>query len=184
LLGKFKFGVDVKNKGSKNAGASNSVMLFGWSFGIFVGFIDMLKAYLPMLIIFLMYPNNEEALFLASLAGGGAILGHIFPFFMNFNGGKGMSCYFGMLVGFNLLFGVVVFVLGGILIAITNYVAVATIIILVSVPLFLHFFCITLDSNLIISISILSALIIIKHIENIFKIVKGTENTFWSVFKK
>ena len=71
---------------------------------VFVGFIDMLKAYIPMFMIFSMY--SSDSLFLASLAGGGAILGHIFPFFMNFNGGKGMSCYFGMLMGFDFLFGV------------------------------------------------------------------------------
>ena len=55
LIGKFKFGIDVKNQGSKNAGASNSVLLFGWNVGVFVGFIDMLKAYVPMFIIFSMY---------------------------------------------------------------------------------------------------------------------------------
>ena len=80
-------------------------MLFGWKIGIFIGVIDMLKAYLPMLIIFSIYSDYAEVFFLASLAGGGAILGHIFPFFMNFNGGKGMSCYFGMLIGFDFLFG-------------------------------------------------------------------------------
>ena len=78
FLGKFKFGVDVKEQGSKNAGASNSVLLFGWGFGILVGFIDMLKAYLPMLIISSIYTESQDIFFLVSLAGGGAILGHIF----------------------------------------------------------------------------------------------------------
>ena len=67
---------------------------------------------------------------------------------------------------------------------ITNYVAAATIITLIFVPLFLYFFCPGLASNFIISMSILSILIIIKHRENIFKILKGTETTFWSVIKK
>ena len=184
LLGKFKFGVDVKQQGSKNAGASNSVLLFGWGFGIFVGFIDMLKAYLPMLIISLIYSDSNDTFFIASLAGGGAILGHIFPFFMNFNGGKGMACYFGMLFYFNFLFGLIACVSSIILLMITNYVAAATIITLIFVPLFLYFFCPGLASNFIISMSILSILIIIKHRENIFKILKGTETTFWSVIKK
>ena len=184
LLGKFKFGVDVKQQGSKNAGASNSVLLFGWGFGIFVGLIDMLKAYLPMLIISLIYSDSNDTFFIASLAGGGAILGHIFPFFMNFNGGKGMACYFGMLFYFNFLFGLIACVSSIILLMITNYVAAATIITLIFVPLFLYFFCPGLASNFIISMSILSILIIIKHRENIFKILKGTETTFWSVIKK
>jgi len=184
LLGKFKFGVDVKKEGSKNAGASNSVLLFGWGFGIFVGFIDMLKAYLPMLIISIIYSNSNDIFFITSLAGIGAVLGHIFPFFMNFNGGKGMACYFGMLFYFNFLFGLIIGAVSLILLMITNYVAAATIITLISVPLFLYFFCLELSLNFIISMSILSILIIIKHRENIFNILKGTETTFWSVIKK
>ena len=184
FLGKFKFGVDVKQQGSKNAGASNSVLLFGWGFGIFVGLIDMLKAYLPMLIISLIYSSYDDVFFIASLAGGGAVLGHIFPFFMNFNGGKGMACYFGMLFYFDPIFGLIVCALSLILLMITNYVAAATIITLISTPLFAYIFCPELTFNFIISMSILSVLIIIKHRENIFKILKGTETTFWSVIKK
>mgnify|MGYP001306395707 CR=1 FL=1 len=183
LLGKFKFGVDVKQQGSKNAGASNSVLLFGWGFGIFVGFIDMLKAYLPMLIISLIYSDSNDTFFIASLAGGGAILGHIFPFFMNFNGGKGMSCYFGMLFFFDFFFGLIVSVSSVILLMITNYVAVATIITLIFVPLFFHFFC-DYTFNFILSMSFLSLFIIVKHRGNIFRIIKGTETTFWSAIKK
>ena len=183
LLGKFKFGVDVKQQGSKNAGASNSVLLFGWGFGVFVGLVDMLKAYLPMLIISLIYSPSDDIFFIVSLAGGGAVLGHIFPFFMNFNGGKGMACYFGMLFYFDPIFGLIVCALSLILLMITNYVAAATIITLISVPLFAYFFCLV-TSDFIISMSILSILIIIKHRENIFKIIKGTETTFWSVIKK
>ena len=184
MLGRFRFGVDVKEKGSKNAGASNSVLLFGWGFGVFVGLVDMFKAYLPMLIISLIYSSYDDIFFLSSLAGGGAILGHIFPFFMNFNGGKGMACYLGILFYFDFLFGLMVCVLAAILLMITNYVAVTTIIILIAAPLFLNFFYPHLSSNLILSMSVLSVIIIIKHRENIFKIFKGTETTFWSVFKK
>ena len=184
LLGKFKFGVDVKKEGSKNAGASNSVLLFGWGFGVFVGLVDMLKAYLPMLIISLIFSDSNDIFFIVSLAGGGAILGHIFPFFMNFNGGKGMACYFGTLFYFDPFFGLIVCALSLILLMVTNYVAAATIITLISVPLFGYFFCPELSLNFIISMSIISVLIITKHRENIFKILKGTETTFWSVIKK
>ena len=184
FLGKFKFGVDVKEQGSKNAGASNSVLLFGWGFGILVGFIDMLKAYLPMLIISSIYTESQDIFFLVSLAGGGAILGHIFPFFMNFDGGKGMACYLGMLFYFGFSFGLIICGLAAILLMITNYVAAATIIILIAVPLFFQFFCSDVSLIFILSMWCLSIIIIVKHRENIFKIFKGTETTFWSVFKK
>ena len=77
-----------------------------------------------------------------------------------------------------------VFTIGGILLMVTNYVAVSTILILIGVPLFLYFSCDFLSFNFILSISVLSIIIFIKHIENLSKIFKGTENTFWSVFKK
>ncbi len=184
FLGKFKFGVDVKEQGSKNAGASNSVLLFGWGFGILVGFIDMLKAYLPMLIISSIYTESQDIFFLVSLAGGGAILGHIFPFFMNFDGGKGMACYLGMLFYFGFSFGLIICGSAAILLMITNYVAAATIIILIAVPSFFQFFCSDVSLSFILSMWCLSIIIIVKHRENIFKIFKGTETTFWSVFKK
>jgi len=136
-----------------------------------------------MLIISSIYTESQDIFFLVSLAGGGAILGHIFPFFMNFDGGKGMACYLGILIGFDFSFGLIVCLLGGILLMVTNYVAAATIIIVISIPLFVHFFC-SATLSLVIAISLLSGLIITKHIENIFKILDGTESTFWSVFKK
>tara|TARA_X000001036_G_scaffold76408_1_gene67902 strand:+ start:2064 stop:2651 length:588 start_codon:yes stop_codon:yes gene_type:complete len=183
FIGKFKFQVDVKSQGSKNAGASNGVMLFGWKYGIFIGLVDIFKAYIPTVFILSIYPNN---IFLASLAGGGAILGHIYPFFMGFNGGKGMSSYFGMLLGLNPLFGLYTLVAASILLITTNYVALATILILLFSPIMIHFMYDSniYDFNLVMCISFFSILIFLKHTENLKKIYQGTEKTFWSVFKK
>jgi len=182
LLGKFKFNIDVKAQGTKNAGASNSILLFGWGFGVFVGLVDILKAFLPMFLVSIIIPDASK--FIISLAGIGAVLGHVFPFFMNFNGGKGMSCYFGILFFFDPFFGLVVSILSLLLVMITNYVAVATVIVLISVPLFSCFFCDDLSLNFILSMSFLSSFIIVLHRKNLFKIAKGTETTFWSVIKK
>jgi len=183
FIGKFRFQVDVKSEGSKNAGASNGVMLFGWKYGIFIGLVDIFKAYIPTVFILTLYPNN---MLLASLAGGGAILGHIYPFFMGFNGGKGMSCYFGVLLGLNPLFGLYTLVAAAILLITTNYVAIATILILFFSPIIIHFMFDSniYDFNLIVCISFFSMVILLKHIDNLKKIYQGTEKTFWSIFKK
>jgi acyl phosphate:glycerol-3-phosphate acyltransferase len=183
LIGKFKFNVDVKNQGSKNAGASNGVMLFGWKYGIFIGVVDMLKAYVPILIIMSLFSNNVV---LASFCGGGVILGHTFPFYMGFNGGKGMSSYFGMILAFNLTFGFYNLVIAAVLLMVTNYVALATVLILIFNPIIIYFMCDSgiYDINFLLSLSFFSLIIFIKHIENLNKIFKGTEKTFWSVFKK
>jgi len=183
FIGRFKFKVDVKNQGSKNAGASNGVLLFGWKYGIFIGLIDMFKAYIPILIILSIYPDD---MFLASITGGGVILGHIFPFFMGFNGGKGMSSYFGMLLAFDFMFGIGILFVAALLLMITNYVAISTVLILIFVPPIIYFMCNSnvYDFNFLLSLSFFSIIIFIKHIENIYKICKGNEKTFWSVFKK
>lgn len=183
FIGKYKFKVDVKSKGSKNAGASNGVMLFGWKYGIFIGLVDIIKAYIPTVFILYNYPDN---MFLASLAGGGVILGHIYPFFMGFDGGKGMSSYFGMLLGLNPLFGFYTLISASILLMVTNYVALATIAILIFSPIMLYFMYDNniYNFNLIMSLSFFSIIIFLNHIENLKKILQGTEKTFWSVFKK
>ena len=85
---------------------------------------------------------------------------------------------------FDPFFGLVVSILSLLLVMITNYVAVATVIVLISVPLFSRFFCDDLSLDFILSMSFLSFFIIILHRKNLFKIVKGTETTFWSVIKK
>tara|TARA_B110000263_G_scaffold248266_1_gene262771 strand:- start:1173 stop:1547 length:375 start_codon:yes stop_codon:yes gene_type:complete len=122
---------------------------------------------------------------LASFVGGGVILGHIFPFFMGFNGGKGMASYFGVLLAFDFMFGISTLFISALLLMITNYVAVSTILILISVPPIIYFCDNNIyDFNFLLSFSFFSIIIFIKHIENICKIYKGNEKTFWSVFKK
>ena len=183
FIGKVLFKIDVKNQGSKNAGASNGVLLFGWAYGVFIGLVDLMKAYIPVSICLTL---TEFDMFLASIVGGGVILGHIYPFFMNFNGGKGMSSYFGMILALDFSFGMILLLLSAIFLMITNYVAVATILILVFVPIREYFYSEYTISNpeYILSILFFSMLIISKHIENLVKIKNGTETTFWSVFKK
>ena len=105
FIGKILFKIDVKNKGSKNAGASNGVLLFGWAYGVFIGLVDLMKAYIPVSICLTL---TQFDMFLASIVGGGVILGHIYPFFMKFNGGKGMSSYFGMILALDFSFGMTV----------------------------------------------------------------------------
>mgnify|MGYP001367096124 FL=1 len=183
FIGKILFKVDVKNQGSKNAGASNGVLLFGWAYGVFIGLVDLMKAYIPVSICLTL---TQFDMFLASIVGGGVILGHIYPFFMNFNGGKGMSSYFGMILALDFSFGMILLFLSAIFLMVTNYVAVATILILVFVPIREYFYSEYTISNpeYILSILFFSMLIISKHLENLIKIKNGTETTFWSVFKK
>ena len=183
FIGKILFKIDVKNQGSKNAGASNGVLLFGWAYGVFIGLVDLLKAYIPVSICLTL---TQFDMFLASIVGGGVILGHIYPFFMNFNGGKGMSSYFGMILALDFSFGMILLLLSAVFLMVTNYVAVATILILVIVPVreFFQSSYMQYPPEFVLSLLFFSILIISKHLENLVKIKNGTETTFWSVFKK
>ena len=183
FIGKILFKIDVKNQGSKNAGASNGVLLFGWVYGVFIGLVDLMKAYIPVSICLTL---TQFDMFLASIVGGGVILGHIYPFFMNFNGGKGMSSYFGMILALDFSFGMILLVLSAVFLMVTNYVAVATILILLIVPVreFFQSSYMQYHPEFVLSLLFFSILIISKHLENLVKIKNGTETTFWSVFKK
>ena len=87
LFGKAH-GMDIREKGSKNAGASNVKVNFGWAAGIFTGLCDMAKAIIAMKLCGHLYPDSE---IIPYLAGAMTIVGHIFPVYMGVKGGKGVA---------------------------------------------------------------------------------------------
>ena len=169
LFGKLH-GIDIREKGSKNAGASNIKVNFGWAAGIFTGLCDMAKAIVAMKLCAYLFPDNEIIPF---LAGGMAIVGHIFPFYMGFKGGKGFASYLGMMVGIDLKFGLIIVALTIALTFITNYVAVATIIILIIVPI--YFIYIKAGISIILILIAISCLIAYKHKINFERLIKHEE---------
>ena len=89
------------------------------------------------LVIFI-FPNSNQEIHMMALAGTGAVLGHIYPFFLDFRGGKGVACYIGMLLAINWQIGVAV-IIGLILITIiTDYVSVGSIALYIIIPILLH----------------------------------------------
>lgn len=109
ILGKLIKKVDIRTMGQGNAGASNAVESLGWKFGVLVGIIDVLKGAVSILLIKMLFKVelNSEGAFLLYLAGYTAILGHIYPFYMNFKGGKGTATLIGILLGMNPLYGLI-----------------------------------------------------------------------------
>ena len=139
LITKWVMGFDIREHGTGNAGGSNSFMIMGWKNGLIVGIIDILKAFIAVYIVKIMYPAHADLDLLMMIAGSMAVVGHIFPFFMGFRGGKGMACFMGMCLGINPIIGLYV-ILGTILLTvITDYVAVASMCAYVFLPIFLAF---------------------------------------------
>ena len=177
----MKFGKqDIRNIGSGNAGASNITSEMGWKFGIIVAISDILKAYIPVKILMLIFIDTSYQLECMSIAGMGAVLGHIYPFFMNFRGGKGIASYLGMLLAIDWKIGLVAIIMLCLLTIITDYVAIGSILLYVAIPI-LAFYSGNYSTIVITCTLILLIVGMIKHWINIQRIINGTEKGLRSV---
>ena len=97
LVGKMNH-MDIRKKGSGNAGTTNALRVLGWKAGIITFFGDVLKCVAAFLVTFFMYRGSDMLPLLSMYAGAGVTLGHNFPFYMNFKGGKGIAVMAGLVV--------------------------------------------------------------------------------------
>lgn len=97
LVGKMNH-MDIRKKGSGNAGTTNALRVLGWKAGVMTFFGDVLKCVAAFLVTYFMYRGSDMMPLLAMYAGAGVTLGHNFPFYMNFKGGKGIAVMAGLVV--------------------------------------------------------------------------------------
>ncbi len=127
-------GVDIRNLGSGNAGTTNVLRNFGRRAGIYVFIGDLAKAMVALLITWLIFRGRypDSVRLLMTYAGFGAIVGHCFPFYMQFRGGKGIACTAGLILAFSpVLAGVGLVVFFGLL-ALTHYVSLCSLMLTLS----------------------------------------------------
>lgn len=168
-LGKLN-GVSINKEGSKNLGASNTMALLGWKAGIIVGAHDILKALLVVLLARHFYGNLVA---IGEVAGVACILGHIFPFYLKFKGGKGFASYVGMTLALNWKFALILILIIIVLVLITDYIVAGTFSTMALVPIV---FGIYNHSYLIFGIlSIASIVMLFKHKDNMIRLANGTE---------
>lgn len=170
--------VDIRTGGSGNLGASNATALLGWRIGILVALHDIGKAALAVMLAKLYFPDLPLA---GAVAGVASVLGHIFPFYLKFKGGKGFASYFGMTLALNWKFALVIALLVLLVTVITDYIVVGTTLTIVTVPVYLG---IAEHSMLLaLTLCIATAVIVYKHRMNYVRIYKGTEIGLRSVMK-
>ena len=160
---------DIRGYGSQSIGATNVFRLKGWIFAIPVIFVDILKGFLPVFVALKLFPDKRFAL----LCGFLAVLGHCFPLYIKLKGGKGVATSIGvyLVLAFKpLLIGIVVFL---IVIALTRYVSLGSIMAMLSLPLSIYFIQGNQEAA-ILSIAIF-LLIVIRHGGNIRRLVDGNE---------
>ena len=168
-LGKLN-GVSINKEGSKNLGASNTMVLLGWKAGIIVALHDILKAVLVVLVARYVY---GDLFAIGEVAGVSCILGHIFPFYLKFKGGKGFASYVGMTLALNWKFALILILVIVVLVLITDYIVAGTFSTMLLVPIILGI----INSSFVIFaiLALASIVMLFKHKENIMRIANGTE---------
>lgn len=170
--------VNLRAGGSGNLGASNTVQLMGWKAGVLVALHDIGKAVLAVLLARMLFPNLP---YVEAVAGVASVLGHIFPFYLKFKGGKGFASYFGMTLALNWKLGVALFFIVLAVTFLTDYIVVGTVTTTLSVPAYLG---VTGRDWILPGILLVaSAVIWYKHRENFVRILNGTEIGLMSAFK-
>ncbi len=185
-MGKLKYNIDVRQHGSKNAGATNTFRVLGKKAGIIVLLVDISKGALAVLLPFFIFQyswDNDTLIHLKIIAGVSAVLGHIFPIFAGFNGGKGVATSLGIIIGLQPLSALVCLGIFLIVFIAFNYVSLGAIITAIAFPFIVEFVFENSNSVLRYFTIILSIAVIASHHGNIKRLLAGNENKM-NLFKK
>ena len=178
-VGKALYGVDVRDHGSGNAGATNTFRVLGKEIGFIVLFLDIIKGVTAAsLVHYLGFvdPGTNQFINLQLLFGLFAVFGHIFPIFENFKGGKGIATLFGMLIGIHYLLALACLALFIVVLLLTKYVSLSSILATISFPI-LTIYVFNRDEPLLIAFGIgASILVVLTHKKNIQRLLNGEES--------
>jgi glycerol-3-phosphate acyltransferase PlsY len=176
LAGKLVRGVDLRDHGSKNLGATNVFRILGWKYAIPVAVFDIAKGAIPVLL-FSGWAGADERPWIPVALGGAAVLGHMFSPYVRFRGGKGVATAAGMFLALAPLAVLIAMLVWGLCLRLTGYVSLSSIVAVGSVPLSIAL--LQPHSPYVFWSSVgLVALIIFAHRRNIGRLLAGTENRF------
>lgn len=163
-------GFDIRRRGSGNAGASNALILFGKALGISCALFDIAKATAAIHLARFLFPGTP---FVFSVTAVATIVGHIFPFYMKFRGGKGLACLGGAILAFDWRVFLVMLACEAILAVAVNYICFVPLTASVIFPIVYGAMSGDLWGALILCLVI--PIVFFKHIENLVRIKNGTE---------
>lgn len=162
--------VDLKSHGSGNNGASNAVIVLGWRAGVLTALHDIGKAALAVALAGWLFPQLTYG---REVAGVACVLGHVFPVFFGFRGGKGFAAYLGMTLVLNWKLALLLMLAVAVITLVADYIVFGTFTTVCAVPLYQGIAGHSLIAALILAAA--SAVIVWKHWENLRKITEGTE---------
>lgn len=186
-IGKAFHGIDVREHGSGNAGATNTIRVLGWKSGIPVLLVDLAKGWAAaMLPVFFHLAPHGSALLtnLQILTGLISITGHIFPVFAGFRGGKGVATVFGVLLALNPLLTLLVMGIFLVVLIITGIVSVSSMTAGISFPVFLFILFDTPSLVFKIFSVVIALALLITHRSNVKRLLKGEEKKLFVKKKK
>lgn len=185
-IGKAKYGVDVREHGSNNAGATNTFRVLGKKAGTTVLLIDIVKGFIPVFLPYLFKVgqwNSDELITVQIVAALGAVIGHVFPLYAGFKGGKGVATSLGVIIGIHPPAAGICIAVFLIIFLSTHFVSLGAICAAIAFPLVLTLiFGVT--SYWLLGFSVLlSAIVVFAHKKNIGRLIAGNESKM-NVFKK
>ena len=178
-VSKYFFGIDIREYGSGNAGATNTYRVLGPKWGTFVMVVDMLKAIVAVKLAFFLPYSFVSDLYLVNMQIGlglAAVVGHIFPIWADFKGGKGVASLFGMVLGIQpnvALCCVGVFLL---VLFLTRWVSLSSILAGIAFPIFILVIFNEPEHLYRIFALVVGMLILFTHQKNIARLLNGSES--------
>lgn len=178
-VGKYFYGIDVREHGSKNAGATNTFRVLGPKAGIPVFIIDVVKGWIPVFIalnVMNVFPQSADSFLIPIILGIVAVTGHIFPVFAKFKGGKGVATMLGISIALHPIAAAICAGIFILILIITKYVSFGSLLAGVFFPVLINFIIGTPSISLMIFSILASVTIVITHQKNILRLVTLTEN--------
>jgi len=179
--GKVFFGIDVREHGSGNAGATNTLRTLGNKAGFVVFFLDILKGFLATNLVVLMkdiVPQSEEYFQVQMLLGAFAVIGHIYPVFAKFKGGKGIATLVGVLSAMDYCLILLLLVTFIIIVSITRFISVGSMISAILSPIYVGLLYNWQQQSFLYFCLLIALLVVYTHRANIKRLIAGNENKF------
>ncbi|MES2690723.1 MAG: glycerol-3-phosphate 1-O-acyltransferase PlsY [Bacteroidota bacterium] len=179
-IGKAFFGIDVRQHGSGNAGATNTLRVLGKPAGFSVLFLDFAKGFAAssLVLLFAELRYSGHAMEYRMLLGACAVIGHIYPVFAGFKGGKGIATLIGVVAGMDWKLALCCLVTFVIIVAITRYISLGSMLSGLISPLYAGLIHHWSEMNLVYFCMVVGLLVVYTHRANIKRLLAGNENRF------
>lgn len=181
IFSKKMAGFDVREKGSGNAGSTNVLRTVGKKAAIFTLLCDILKGIITILIAVVLgnFVNNVDKALLVQIAAIAVVIGHTFPIFFGFKGGKGIATSLGVLLLINWQIGLICLVFALVIMALTRMVSAGSVLAAILFPVLTLFIgepYFIVSGNYFVFSILMALLVAFNHRSNINRILNGTEN--------